>query len=44
VAAIILGVVESLMGSFAGPSWSPAVSVGILLLALAVRPAGLFGR
>src|SRR6185503_6880356 len=44
VAAVILGVVESLMGTFAGPSWSLAVSFGILLLALAVRPAGLFGR
>jgi branched-chain amino acid transport system permease protein len=44
VAAIILGVVESLMATFFGPSWSLAVSFGILLLALAVRPAGLFGR
>ena len=44
VAAIILGVVESLMGTFFGPSWSLAVSFGILLIALAVRPAGLFGR
>ena len=40
----ILGVVESLMGTFFGPSWSLAVSFGILLVALAVRPAGLFGR
>ena len=44
VAAVILGVVESLMGTFFGPSWSPAVSFGILLIALAMRPAGLFGR
>ena len=44
VAAIILGVIESLMSTFAGPSWSLAVSFGVLLLALAVRPAGLFGR
>ena len=44
VAAIILGVVESLMGTFFGTSWSLAVSFGILLVALAVRPAGLFGR
>lgn len=44
VAAVILGVVESLMGTFFGPSWSLAVSFGILLIALAVRPAGLFGR
>ncbi len=44
VAAIILGVAESLMSTFSGPSWSLAVSFGILLLALAVRPSGLFGR
>ena len=44
VAAIILGVIESLMATFFGPSWSLAVSFGILLAALAVRPAGLFGR
>jgi len=44
VAAVLLGVTESLMSTFAGPSWSQAVSFGILLLVLAVRPAGLFGR
>ncbi|HMH51157.1 MAG TPA: branched-chain amino acid ABC transporter permease [Candidatus Acidoferrum sp.] len=44
VAAIILGVAESLMATFFGPSWSLAVSFGLLLFALAVRPAGLFGR
>ena len=44
VAGIVLGIVESLMATFFGPSWSLAVSFGILLLALAVRPAGLFGR
>jgi branched-chain amino acid transport system permease protein len=43
-AGIILGVIESLMSTFFGPSWAPAVSFGILLLVLAVRPAGLFGR
>jgi branched-chain amino acid transport system permease protein len=44
VAALILGIVESLTATFSGPSWSVAVSFGVLLLALAVRPAGLFGR
>lgn len=44
VAAIILGVAESVMATFFGPSWSLAVSFGLLLFALAVRPAGLFGR
>jgi len=44
VASLILGVAESLTSTFYGPSWSLAVSFGILLLVLAVRPAGLFGR
>jgi len=44
VAAILLGIVESLMGTFFGPSWAQAVSFGVLLMALALRPAGLFGR
>jgi branched-chain amino acid transport system permease protein len=44
VAAIVLGIIESLMATFFGPSWSLAVSFGILLIVLAVRPAGLFGR
>ena len=43
-AAMILGVAESLTSTLSGPSWSLAVSFGILLLVLAVRPAGLFGR
>ena len=44
VAAIVLGVVESLTTTFYGPSWSPAVAFGFLLLTLAIRPSGLFGR
>lgn len=44
VAAIILGVVESMVTTFYGPSWAPAVAFGFLLITLAVRPAGLFGR
>ena len=44
VAAFLIGVVESFVSTFAGPSWAPAVSFGALLLTLAVRPAGLFGR
>jgi branched-chain amino acid transport system permease protein len=43
-AALLLGIVESLVSTFAGPSWAPAVSFGVLLLTLAVRPSGLFGR
>ncbi len=44
VAALLVGIVESLTSTFYGPSWAPAVSFGFLLLTLAVRPAGLLGR
>ena len=44
VAALILGVAESLVATFYGPSWAPAVAFGILLITLALRPQGLFGR
>jgi branched-chain amino acid transport system permease protein len=27
-----------------GASWAPAVAFGLLLIVLAVRPMGLFGR
>lgn len=44
IAAVLLGVVESLTATFYGPSWAPAVAFGFLLLTLAFRPAGLMGR
>jgi branched-chain amino acid transport system permease protein len=44
IAAMLLGIVESLTATFYGPSWAPAVAFGILLITLAVRPAGLLGR
>ncbi|HET8546048.1 MAG TPA: branched-chain amino acid ABC transporter permease [Pseudolabrys sp.] len=44
IAAMLLGVVESITATFYGPSWAPAVSFGFLLLTLAFRPSGLFGR
>ena len=44
LAAILLGVAESLTATFYGPSWSPAVAFGLLLLTLAFRPAGILGR
>jgi branched-chain amino acid transport system permease protein len=43
-AGLILGVAESLTATFYGPSWSPAIAFGLLLLVLAVRPSGLLGR
>jgi len=44
VAAILLGVVENLTATFYGPSWSPAVAFGFLLLTLGFRPTGIMGR
>ena len=44
IAAMALGIMESITSTFFGPSWSPAVSFGFLLLTLAFRPSGLFGR
>lgn len=44
LAAFILGIAESFVATFAGPSWAPAVAFGILLFTLAVRPSGLLGR
>jgi branched-chain amino acid transport system permease protein len=44
LASMILGVAESLTTTFFGPSWSPAVAFGLLLVTLAVKPAGILGR
>ena len=44
IAALLLGIVESLTAIYVGPSWAPAVAFSILLLTLAVRPSGLLGR
>ena len=43
-AALIIGIAESLVATFIGPSWAPAVAFGLLLVTLAFRPQGLFGR
>ena len=43
-AALILGVAESLTATLGGPAWGLAVSFGILLLVLGVKPSGLFRR
>lgn len=44
LAALAFGVVENVTATFYGPSWSPAVAFGWLLLVLAFRPQGLFGK
>ncbi len=43
-AGIILGIAESVVLTSMGASWAPAVAFGLLLIVLAVRPTGLFGR
>lgn len=44
VAAILLGVAENIVLGTWGSSWAPAVAFAILLLVLAVKPTGLYGR
>ena len=44
IGAMLLGILESFTATFLGPSWAPAVSFGVLLVTLAVRPAGILGR
>jgi len=44
LAALALGIAESLTATLYGPTWSPAVAFGALLIALVVRPTGLLGR
>ena len=44
IAAMLLGLVESMITTFFGPSWSPAVAFGALILVLAFKPTGILGR
>ncbi|WAJ26371.1 branched-chain amino acid ABC transporter permease [Antarcticirhabdus aurantiaca] len=44
VAGAILGVAEAMTTTYVGAAWGPAVSFGLLLITLAVRPSGIFGR
>ena len=44
IAAMILGVAETMTSTFLGPSWAPAIAFGVLLVTLAFRPTGLLGR
>jgi branched-chain amino acid transport system permease protein len=44
IAAIILGVAETIVLTTFGASWAPAISFAMLLGVLALRPQGLFGR
>jgi branched-chain amino acid transport system permease protein len=44
MAAIILGVAETVVLTMFGASWAPAISFAMLLGVLAIRPQGLLGR
>ena len=44
IAAIILGVAETIVLTVFGASWAPAISFAMLLAVLVVRPQGLLGR
>ena len=44
LAGIILGISETIVLTLLGASWAPAVSFGLLLVMLGIRPQGLFGR
>ncbi len=44
ISAVIIGIAENLTSTLAGPSWALAVSFGILLLVLTLKPSGLFRR
>ena len=43
VAAVIIGLLESLVITFVGATWAPGVAFAILLATLAIRPSGIFG-
>jgi branched-chain amino acid transport system permease protein len=44
LAALLFGIAENMTAIYYGPSWSPAVAFGLLLLVLIVRPQGFFGK
>jgi branched-chain amino acid transport system permease protein len=43
VAAMVIGLVESLVVTFVGATWAPGVAFAALLGTLALRPSGIFG-
>ena len=44
IAAMLLGMVETMITTFFGPSWAPAVAFSALILVLAFKPTGILGR
>ena len=43
VAALVIGLLESLVMTFVGATWAPGVAFAALLGTLAIRPSGIFG-
>ena len=43
VAAVIIGLLESLVVTYIGATWAPGVAFTALLATLAIRPSGIFG-
>ena len=41
---MLFGVIENVTATLYGPSWSPLVAFGLLLVVLAVRAQGMFGK
>ena len=44
VGGLVLGLVESFTATYLGPTYPSAISFGLLVLILIVRPTGLVGR
>ena len=43
-AGVALGAIESLASFYLGSGWREAPGLALLILALAIRPQGLFGK
>jgi branched-chain amino acid transport system permease protein len=44
IAALSLSILQGLVAYYAGGSWNDAIAFGVLMLVLALRPQGIFGR
>ena len=44
IAGLLFGILESLITSTLGSSYTQIISFGLVIVALALRPNGLFGR
>jgi branched-chain amino acid transport system permease protein len=44
IGGIIFGLVEALGSLFLGPGYQESISMGVMVLVLAIRPTGILGR